>query len=266
LSFVKIKLFFVNSIALCNISMLSGELYLIMKKNYDKLSGWTLLELSIVLLIIGILLAGAIKPISWQIKKTRINATTEQLEQIKEALIGFASTTGYLPCPASDTSFGEQDRTDINSNCNLVAGFVPYKDLGLNPKTNKGVLLDSFNQPIIYALNNYKIAGEQVFAKIDGIKNAKIHNLYKKNLLNVCAVSPCNSSTSATDRLTRHLPALLISRGTKRTTESIAEKENIDDDKYFIMQDRQEDKYNDIFVWISVHRLFAAMLQSRRLP
>ncbi|RLA07885.1 MAG: hypothetical protein DRQ51_04460 [Gammaproteobacteria bacterium] len=232
------------------------------KKNY----GFTLIELSIVLLIVGILLAGAIKPISWQIENSRNKESLIQLEQIKQALLGFAASSGYLPCPASITSYGTQDRPNINSNCNLVAGYVPYKDLGINPKTNKGILQDAFNQPIIYALNNYKISGSQVFAKIDGIKNAGIHNLYKKNLLNVCTLSPCNSSTASTNRLTNHLPIVLISQGKKNNNTSITESENIDNDKYFIMQDYRMDGFNDIFVWVSVHNIFATMLSSHILP
>lgn len=62
--------------------------------------GFTLIEIAIVLVIVGLLLGGLLMPLSMQVEVQHRNETEKSMEQIKEALIGFALVNGRLPCPA----------------------------------------------------------------------------------------------------------------------------------------------------------------------
>ena len=53
-------------------------------------AGFTLAELAIALVIIGILLASSFIPLSTQMELRAISDTQRSMEAIKEALIGFA--------------------------------------------------------------------------------------------------------------------------------------------------------------------------------
>lgn len=98
--------------------------------------GYTLVELSVVLLILGILLAGIAIPLSTQLGNARYQQAREELEQIKEALIAYAiaDPNNRLPCPDSDSPFdGVPDSDGSGHDCDTsshVEGFLPWRDLG----------------------------------------------------------------------------------------------------------------------------------------
>lgn len=62
-------------------------------------SGFSLIELSIVMFIIGLLLAGLLAPLSEGIETERRSKTLNQMKDIEKALYGFAIANGRLPCP-----------------------------------------------------------------------------------------------------------------------------------------------------------------------
>lgn len=62
--------------------------------------GFSLVELTIVMLIISILLAGVMMPLSMQMEVRKYADTKKAMDQINEALIGFVLANGRLPCPA----------------------------------------------------------------------------------------------------------------------------------------------------------------------
>ena len=66
-----------------------------------KQRGFTLVEIAIVLVIVGILIGGFMMPLGIQIENKRRVDATRQIEQIKEALFGFAMAQGRLPCPSA---------------------------------------------------------------------------------------------------------------------------------------------------------------------
>ena len=63
--------------------------------------GFTLVELTIVMLVVAILLAGFLMPLSLQMDLRRYADTKKTMDQINEALIGFVLVNGRLPCPAN---------------------------------------------------------------------------------------------------------------------------------------------------------------------
>ena len=74
--------------------------------------GFTLAELAIAFFIIGLLLAGAFMPLSSQVEVRNIADTKRTMDQIREAIIGYAQANGRLPCPARGaTATGRTDST-----------------------------------------------------------------------------------------------------------------------------------------------------------
>jgi prepilin-type N-terminal cleavage/methylation domain-containing protein len=66
--------------------------------------GFTLLELLMVLLVVAILAAGLSMPLAAQVQMRRYDETRRALDEAREALLGFAASSGRLPCPASAAS------------------------------------------------------------------------------------------------------------------------------------------------------------------
>ena len=113
-------------------------------------SGFTLLELSIVIVIISLIAGTGIKMAAGALKAADRTTTQERLHAIKAAVDSFAKTYGYLPCPAdrtlrpSDTYFGIDYRNPTWTTCMLSSpgiiidgtssvytGMVPLRTLGL---------------------------------------------------------------------------------------------------------------------------------------
>jgi len=65
--------------------------------------GFTIMELTVVLVIVSLLLGGLLVPLSTQRDIDSTKATDKSLADIREALIGFAVINGRLPCPADPT-------------------------------------------------------------------------------------------------------------------------------------------------------------------
>jgi prepilin-type N-terminal cleavage/methylation domain-containing protein len=100
--------------------------------------GFTLVELAMVLMIVGLLLGGLIVPLSAQMEQRRATETQKSLEEIREALVGYAVINGQFPCPADPTiptgganagtpRAGTPPCTASNS-----TGVVPWVTLGVN--------------------------------------------------------------------------------------------------------------------------------------
>jgi prepilin-type N-terminal cleavage/methylation domain-containing protein len=68
--------------------------------------GFTLIEIAIALFIITLILGSLLVPLTTQVAQRKTSDTQKTLEDIKEALVGFAVSNGRLPCPASATSNG----------------------------------------------------------------------------------------------------------------------------------------------------------------
>ncbi len=100
--------------------------------------GFTLAELAVVMVIVGLLLGGLLLPLTKQMDGRTITETTRQLEEIKEALIGFALANGRLPCPAvpdtpsgttvASLAAGTERTTCTGSN---ASGVLPWATLGI---------------------------------------------------------------------------------------------------------------------------------------
>lgn len=65
--------------------------------------GFTLLELSIVLAIIGVILSGALAIVIGSLQATQYNKTVERMDAIEKALLSYAIASNRIPCPSDLT-------------------------------------------------------------------------------------------------------------------------------------------------------------------
>ena len=98
-------------------------------------TGFTLVELAIVLVIVALLIGGMLIPLSAQKDIQNINETQKRLAEIKEALLGFAVVNRRLPCPDTDADptaagYGIEEASCL---AGLAAeGYLPWKTLGVS--------------------------------------------------------------------------------------------------------------------------------------
>jgi prepilin-type N-terminal cleavage/methylation domain-containing protein len=102
--------------------------------------GFTLIELSIVLAIVGLLVGGGLMSFSQVAEKNRITVTNQNMDQIESALVLFAIRNHRLPCPANGALtagafYGVENGGGAGSNtCGTVNGaaVIPWLTLGLS--------------------------------------------------------------------------------------------------------------------------------------
>jgi prepilin-type N-terminal cleavage/methylation domain-containing protein len=93
-------------------------------------AGFSLVELAVVLTIVALLVGGLLMPLSAQYDARGAADTRRQLQEAREALIGFALAKGHLPCPADAASNGEEAGGRSGGLCNKRVGLLPWAALG----------------------------------------------------------------------------------------------------------------------------------------
>jgi prepilin-type N-terminal cleavage/methylation domain-containing protein len=168
-----------------------------MQYNIQQL-GFSLVEMAIVLVIVGFLLAAVLLPLQAQRNIAAQLATEAILEDAKKALIGFAQTHGHLPCPATNNgsaSFPDDTGTahaNASGGCVAQAGFLPAKTLGLQTVDAQGYALDAWHNRIRYAITS---ANNGAFSKPNGMYEVGITALTPD--LKVCATVSAAACTNS---------------------------------------------------------------------
>ena len=99
---------------------------------HDQQSGFTLVELAIAIFVISLLLGSLLLPLTTQVEQRQIAETEKSMEEIREALLGFAAANGYLPCPAISSTNGLEDRTAGACTAGKRQGYLPWETLGVS--------------------------------------------------------------------------------------------------------------------------------------
>ncbi len=97
------------------------------------IAGFTLIELAVSLFIISLILGAILVPLATQIEQRQISETQKTLDDIKEALTGFALANNYLPCPDT-TGDGVADPATppvVAAACPSAEGFLPWVTLNV---------------------------------------------------------------------------------------------------------------------------------------
>ena len=256
----------------------------------ERARGFTLLELAIALFIITLVLGALLVPLTTQIAQRRISDTQKTLDDIKEALLGFAVSTTRLPCPASATSNGvESFCTSATPNpcgAELLTyqahgrcfaqynGFVPGTTLGLAATDAQGFAIDAWGTRIRYAVTASASANVSIFTSTNGMRlttlTALVPDLY------VCASSTGVTATTCgtAQILTTSAPVVIFSLGLNANTgggTSADEAANLNGDQVFVSRVRSDPgstggEFDDIVTWLSENVLYNRMVAAGQLP
>ena len=241
-----------------------------MHKFHRKNAGFTLVEMTIVLVIVSLLIGGLALSITAQQDTANIRDTQRRLDQAQEALLGFAAANGRLPCPAAPPAAGGAESPIGTGACtNALNGFVPATTLGLSPTDAQGYLVDAWGNPIRYAVFSDTIGGQaNPFTTPNGMKNVTLPTLSSaSNLLYVCGGASValtvNCSTETV--LTNLAVAVVFSMGRNGGAAAAGEEaENTDGDIVFVSKTAAD--FDDLLSWISPNILYNRMITAGRLP
>lgn len=101
-------------------------------KYYLNQQGFTLVEMAVVLVILGLLLGGLLIPLNAQIEQRRTEETRIILDEAKEALVGHALANRWLPCPdVNAIPDGTEGARDGVNQCAVLEGILPWQVLGV---------------------------------------------------------------------------------------------------------------------------------------
>jgi len=127
--------------------------------------GFSLIELSIVLIIIGLIMTAGVTIFRSSILSTRLSTTKTNLDNIKTSVISFAMAYGRLPCsdtvaPPNNQGISASDPatcgTLCSCNCANPPCYVPFQTLKLQLPGGK----DSFSNVFFYDIS-YDNVGAQ---------------------------------------------------------------------------------------------------------
>jgi prepilin-type N-terminal cleavage/methylation domain-containing protein len=240
--------------------------------------GFTLIEMSIVLLIMGLILSGLLVALSQnQEGNRRTNAQTE-VKRIEEALYGFAQTYGRLPCPARHDSAGAE-AADASDVCTSNHGFVPIATLGLSGSTNPdGLLTDPWGNPYRYSVAQLMAGGNRAFTTTTGLSAvfADPTLIPDPTMLTVCSdISDC-AGTALANQI---VPAVILSMGANWATfssddeianggpvGSVLGTYRVSNNNNFVSTTYRGETYDDIILWLSPSVLFSRMISAGALP
>lgn len=235
--------------------------------------GFTLVEMAIVLMIIGLLLGGLIPTISSQIEQQHTNETRKQLGEIQQALIGYALINGRLPCPADGTIATGQANAGVEatagSNCanitgNAAWGVLPWATLGASET-------DAWGRRFTYRVTAAFADGTDGDGSSCTVTAGVSFQLCSSGNLYVY------TDATKTVSVASKIPAVVVSHGTNGlgayTTSgqqipgaSGDESENADNNNSFVSHDFIQNVFDDIVVWISPNILINRMVTAGKLP
>ena len=94
--------------------------------------GFSLVEIAVGLVILGLSAAGLVAVIGQQSEHRRLVETRASLSAARDALLAYVAANGRLPCPATAGSAGQESRVAPGSaQCTQTAGLLPAVTLGL---------------------------------------------------------------------------------------------------------------------------------------
>ena len=268
--------------------------------------GFSLLEVAIVLVIVTILFTAVGVPLASQLQARRVEETRKLLEEVKDAVLGFAMANARFPCPATANSGGQESFCPAGSptgtctgsettvvqthgNCShFYNGFLPASSLGLSGLDDQGFLRDAWGEQAnrlryaVYSPNrdaSPRTIGSEShpFTRPGGMQSATITNLGAsgENYIYLCAsgagvtASACGTATT----LTSKAPVLIFSLGpnASASTAGTDETENLpaSNNKVFVSHTPTiggTNEFDDIATWISINTIIKKMLDAGKLP
>jgi len=218
--------------------------------------GFTLVEMAVVLVIVGLMLGGMMIPLSAQMDRQKAFETKKRMEEIKEALIGFAILHGRFPCPStvvdpSNAGFGVEDAVCPPATAPTQDGYLPWKTLGVAETDGWGVTQASATGGMV-GYWRYRVDRNYF-----GLFN--LGTAFATDALKV-QDSAGNSLTTTTERPV----VIVISSGKDNALNG--ENADYEDASGVYQSDVLAPAFDDFTMWISRPLLFNRLIASGRLP
>ena len=258
-------------------------------------SGFSLVELAVVLAIVGLLLLSAMYTLSAQTEQRSRSETERMLDDAKELLLSFALVNRRLPCPASATSNGNESPSGGGACGTYLNGFLPATAIGFKPVDASGYAVDAWGNRLRYAVaqaatnpsggTSCSAPASPAFTSATNLKNNGIACV-PLNIVVCDAAQNTNGGASppscgtwgatgdarpVTNQLT--VAAVVFSTGKNGALGSGGndEAENTDGDGVFVWHEPRPSgatggEFDDQMVWIPVGLLFTRMIAGGVLP
>ena len=236
--------------------------------------GFSLVEIAVVLLIVGLALGAGISMLGSQLENKKVSDTQVRIKEANDAIMAFAAVNRRLPCPATAAGTGLESVTagapGLRGQCtNPNDGFVPARTLGLTGQGPNGLLLDAWTFSIRYAVSPVAYTGTGnpplnincgancfPLTQVDGAKNAFYTNSFAitptpaqlvmtpppAGQLHVCDTSVGLAATTCGTATTLATPAFLVwstGRNGQNTT-AVDEIANLNNNSVYVFHDRVE--------------------------
>ncbi len=256
-------------------------------KSLQRQHGFSLVELAIVLLILGLVLGGLAMPLSVQRENARIRDGRTQLHDVRSAIEGYALVNGHLPCPATPASAGYA--APSGGGCTVQHGFVPATTLDLSGTRNAdNLLLDPWGSPLRYSVTGSDADGNGNWDfTVPGEMQSVTMPVLAPDLV-ICSTSTGSTATacgSTNVTLSDRSPLVIYSLGKDWTSFGSADQlENVGNnlgggasgasypvaaDAVFVARgrsDRSGAEFDDLVLWLSANSLYHSLVEAGRLP
>lgn len=239
---------------------------------HKKQTGFTLVEIAVVLVIVGLLVGSFIGTFADRIDSTRRDNTQKELEEIKQVLMAYAysRTPPYLPCPDTDVPpDGLENRVGANCTAAGATGVFPWREVGIGNEDAWGArygywVSSDYNNTSGFLLTSTDNGG------VNSAIQTRVGNANANIVQNAVAVVFSHGKNGlggiSSDGVNRP-PVPAVGNGHDD------ENENIDNDLNFISRSPSEEGsvavggvYDDILVWISSYEIKAKMVEAGALP
>jgi len=222
-------------------------------------SGFSLIEMAIVLIIIGLLFGSLLTPLSAQRDRQQIKRTLKTLEEVKEALLGFAILHNRLPCSDRDEDGLEDSPCDTNTT--KIEGNLPWRDLGIGR-------YDGWGRHFRYRVDKeYSSSSISSSLKTDEDKKLKVRN--KLGDINLTTFEKYEQSDGTIKNYSR-VVAIIFSYG-KNSKADNGNQFTAANDATYVQDVYVEDKkdptktFDDRLTWLSKHTLTNRLNEAKQL-
>ena len=241
-------------------------------------AGFTLIEIAVSLFILTLVISALLGPMAVQIEERQVREAERTMNEMLEALMGYAitQTVPHLPCPdrtsggagtANDTANdGIEDYVIATGVCQVSDGNIPWATLGVSATDAWG---NRFRYLVTPAFSNRVTA----------------MTLSSAGTLKVCASAPTSATCGGTTYVADNVPAVILSHGKNgygamngsnniqisTTGASGHETENAggtyaDSVVSKTRSDAAGQEFDDIVVWLSPNVLFNRLVTANKLP
>ena len=235
-------------------------------------AGFTLVELALVLLILGLVLAGAMEPLRERFERARVTRAERQLEQIRGALLGYAAAAPRprLPCPdcpdaacaggANRAADGREDRDPDSAACDAGSrrGLLPWATLGVAASDPWGNRY-SYRVAPAFAAGFDLDTGTAGSARVLEREGAGLRTLAADLPVLYFSHGPDGRGATGADGAVRLAPAA-----------GGDQAENLDDDRNYVSAPPRTaasgEAFDDRFGWVGPYELKYFVLRAGRLP